>query len=72
MKLACRRFQWAYQEYSYEDRLIDYMIAFETLFLKGKQRTYKKAEPIAIACSTLLGNDDEEREDCKKEMKGET
>ena len=69
LALACDRFQRAYQEYHFEDKLIDYMIAFEALFLKGEKRASSRGEIIAIACSTLLGNNNEERENIKENLK---
>ena len=38
LDLACRRIQRAYEEKDAEGRLIDLMIAFEALFLKGEKR----------------------------------
>jgi len=68
LHIACKRFQRAYQEYDVEDRLIDYMIAFEALFLKGEKRTTSRGKIIAIACSTLLGKNNEEREEIKNTL----
>lgn len=66
--LACRRFQRTYQEIAFDDRLIDYMIAFEALFLKGERQAQSRGKIIAIACSILLGETDEERETIKKKL----
>lgn len=59
--LACKRFQRGYEEEDIEDRLIDFMIAFEALFLKG-EKGGRKGNLVSIACSHLLGKDEEERE----------
>ena len=68
LNLACKRFQRIYQEYNVEDQLIDCMIAFEALFLKGERRASSRGKIIAIACSTLLGSNDEEREEIKNTL----
>jgi len=68
LELACKRFQRAYKEDNIEDQIIDYMIAFEALFLKGEKRVSSRGKIIAIACSTLLGNNDEEREEIKNAL----
>jgi len=68
LDLACRRFQRAYEERDAEDRLIDLMIAFEALFLKGEKGVPSKGKLIAIACSTLLGKKEEKREEIKQTL----
>lgn len=60
LRLACRRFQHAYEEEDFEDKLIDFMIAFEALFVKGGKG--EKSQIISAACSMLLGKTDKERE----------
>lgn len=65
LHLACRRFERAYGESDVEDRLIDLMIAFEALFLKGEKVGTQAGRTIAIACSSLLGKNEEEREEIK-------
>ena len=68
LDLACRRFQRAYEEMDVEDRLIDLMIAFEALFLRVERRVSSKGKLIAVACSTLLGKNEKEREDIKQKL----
>jgi len=68
LDLACRRFQRAYEERDAEDKLIDLMIAFEALFLKGERGVPSKGKLIAVACSTLLGKNEEEREEIKQSL----
>jgi len=63
--LACKRFQRGYEEEDLDDRLIDFMIAFEALFLKGEKGGVSSGKVIAVACSTLLGENEEEREEIK-------
>lgn len=65
LRLACSRFQRAYEEGDPEDQLVDLMIAFEALFLKGEKATSQRGQTIAIACSTLLGKNEEEREEIR-------
>lgn len=69
LNLACNRFQRIYQEYNVEDQLIDCMIAFEALFLKGERHAQSRGRIIAIACSTLLGRNNQEREEIKNTLK---
>ena len=66
LDLACRRFQRAYEEKDAEDQLIDLMIAFEALFLKGEKGGPSTGKLIAVACSILLGKSDEEREEIRR------
>ena len=68
LDLACRRFQRAYEEKDAEDRLIDLMIAFEALFLKGEKGVPSKGKVIAVACSILLGKNEEERQEIKRTL----
>jgi len=44
------------------------MIAFEALFLKGERGVPSKGKLIAVACSTLLGKNEEEREEIKQTL----
>lgn len=68
LDLACKRFQRAYEEKDAEDRLIDLMIAFEALFLKGEKGVPSKGKVIAVACSILLGKNEEERQEIKRTL----
>lgn len=65
LHLACKRFQRAYGESDAEDRLIDLMIAFEALFLRGEKAGSSAGQIVAVACSALLGKNDEEREEVR-------
>ena len=62
LSLACKRFQRAYEEGDYEDQLIDFMIAFEALFVRKDVKGAFIKEKIAIGCSDLLGKTDKEKE----------
>lgn len=68
LRLACKRFQRTYEEGNVEDQLIDLMIAFEALFLKGKKRAPQRGETIAVACSVLLGENEDEREEIRNSL----
>ena len=62
LRLACKRFERAYEETDADDQLIDLMIAFEALFLKGEKAALRRGHTIAVACSVLLGKNELERE----------
>lgn len=64
--LACRRFQRGYEEENLEDRLIDFIIAFESLFIRKEVEGASAKQKIANGCSTLLGKTDEEREEIRQ------
>jgi hypothetical protein len=59
LNVALRRFENAYYNTENEDKLIDYMIAFEALFTTIKERT--KGRNIAKKCSNLIGNDEADK-----------
>jgi hypothetical protein len=61
LDLARRRFERAYEEEDFEDQLIDIMIAFESLFLKGEKGNVPHGRIIAVGCSCLLGKNEEQR-----------
>lgn len=65
LHLVFRRFQRAYEERDVENQLIDFMIAFEALFLRGEKVMRPTGHTVAIACSTLLGKNEEEREEIR-------
>ena len=65
LDISIRRFNQALDEHFPEDKLIDFMIAFEALFLRG-EKAVSTGQIIAIACSTLLGKNDEEREEIRQ------
>lgn len=59
--LTCKRFQRAYEEIDPEDQLIDLLIAFESLFLRGEKGGIQPSLIVATCCSALLGTNDKER-----------
>jgi len=65
-RIACERFSRYYEEHREDEKIIDCMIAFEALFLKGKTATANTGQFIGLGCSMLLGRSDEEREEINK------
>lgn len=65
LSLACKWFQRAYEEGDFEDQLIDFMIAFEALFVRKCVYGSSQKEKIAFGCSDLLGEDSEEKEEIR-------
>ena len=63
LDLVFKRFQRTYDEGEDEDKLIDLMIAFEALFLRGMKGNEKIGQKIASACSKLLGKNNDEIEE---------
>jgi len=63
LRIACERFSRSYEEHREDEKIIDFMIAFEALFLKGKKVPSKIGLYIGLGCSMLLGKNDKEREE---------
>lgn len=63
-RIALDRFNKSYYDTENEDKLIDYMIAFEALFLKG-EKTREQSTIIPIACAMLLGKTEKQRHKIK-------
>ena len=59
LHIALDRFNRSYYEIEDEDKLIDFMIAFEALYLEGEGRFQHAIVPVA--CAMLLGQTPEER-----------
>jgi len=66
--VALRRFNFAYERVRPEDKLIDYLIGFEALLLKGDERQELEYR-LALRGSVLLGKTSEERQTVFKELK---
>jgi len=62
-RIACERFNRAYEEHKEDEILIDFMIAFEALFLREERAPSNTGQFIGLGCSILLGNNDKEREE---------
>jgi hypothetical protein len=60
-RIALDRFNKSYYDNEAEDKLIDYMIAFEALFIEGGRRSQHAIIPVA--CAMLLGNSQKERQE---------
>lgn len=64
LDIACKRFERALlDERDAENRLIDLIIGFEALFLKGRRGFSPSVFEVADVCSRLLGKSYEEREE---------
>lgn len=61
--LAVKRFEHSYESTDIDDKLIDLMIAFEILFLKGENIRAPTGVVMGVGCSMLLGETEEEREE---------
>lgn len=64
LKVALRRFENSYFDVEVEDKLIDYMIAFEALFTEITD--WKKREIIAKNSARLLGKDKADKRQMKE------
>jgi hypothetical protein len=62
-RIALDRFNKSFYDTENEDRLIDYIISFEALFLEGENRPQHAVIPVA--CAMLLGNSKEERQEIR-------
>lgn len=62
LRIACERLNRSYEEHEEDEKLIDFMIAFESLFLKGKTAPANTGHFIGLGCSMLIGKNEKERE----------
>jgi hypothetical protein len=67
-EIALRRFDFAYERVRPEDKLIDYLIGFEALLLKGDERQELEYR-LALRGSVMLGKTAQERQTIFKELK---
>jgi hypothetical protein len=67
-EIAIRRFNFGYERVRPEDKLIDWMIAFEALFLRRGERQ-ELEHRLALRGSTLLGKSSEDRKQIFEELK---
>lgn len=67
LDVAIRRFNFSYDKDLPEDKLIDFIIAFEALYLKGagEELSYR----LALRCAYFLGKDEKEREKIFKNLR---
>ena len=59
LDVAIRRFNFSYERRLPEDKLIDYITAFEALYLQGEEK--ELSYRLALRCACFLGKDGEER-----------
>jgi len=62
LRIACERFSRSYEEYRKDEQIIDFMVAFEALFLRGRAQS-RIGSYIGLGCSMLLGKNDKERQE---------
>lgn len=63
-RIACERFNRAYEERRDDDTIIDFTIAFESLFFEGsKAPSSSTGQFVGLGCSMLLGKDKQERKE---------
>lgn len=60
-RIACERFNRTFEKYKEDEIIIDLIIAFEALLLRGKKVQSKIGQFLGLGCSMLLGKDDKER-----------
>ena len=68
LDVAIRRFNFSYERRLPEDKLIDYITAFEALYLKGARE--ELGYRLALRCAYFLGKDEEERKRIFEILKG--
>jgi hypothetical protein len=68
IEIAIRRFNFGYERARPEDKLIDWMIAFEALFL-GRGGRQELEYRLALRGSTLIGKEPNDREKIFNELK---
>ena len=64
--MAIRRFNYGYERDRSEDKLLDYMIAFEALFSKTDDNTSNISHKLSIRVARLLKSEYEEKETIKR------
>jgi len=67
-KIPLKRFNETYQRIDPEDKLVDYMISFESLYLSGEEKS-EMAYKLAHRVSLLLHKEEEKRKETFLEMK---
>ncbi len=66
LDVALRRFNLGIEETDFEDKMIDYLISFEALYLQERRElTYRLSNRVAI----LLGKEEKETEEIKQTIK---
>jgi len=63
-----KRFMDTYEEKMAEDKIVDGMVAFESIVFRNVKEIGHKATPLAIAIAMFLGNSQKERDEIRKAM----
>ncbi|MCW4051213.1 MAG: HEPN domain-containing protein [Candidatus Bathyarchaeota archaeon] len=66
LEIAISRFNFIYDRTRNEDKIIDIMVGFESLFVGDKERPSDRGSYVGTACSMLLGKSQSERQKIKK------
>lgn len=69
LSMAIRRFNYGYERDRPEDKLLDYMIAFEALFTKTGKNTSEISHKLSVRIARLLKSDYIDRETIMQRMK---
>lgn len=69
LSMAIRRFNYGYERDRPEDKLLDYMIAFEALFSKTNENTGELSHKLSVRVARLLKSDYIDRKTIAKNMK---
>jgi hypothetical protein len=62
-RIACERFSRSYEERRDDDKIIDFAIAFESLFFEGNKAPSNTGQFVGLGCSMLIGKDNEDRKE---------
>lgn len=69
LQYPLHKFMEAYDRLSFDDRIVEYMIAFESLVFYGRDRAIEPAgEVMGISIGMLVGNNQKERSRIKKTL----
>ena len=68
LDIAIRRFNFTYDRTRNEDKIIDIIVGFESLFVEGKERPSDRGSYVGTACSMLIGKNHKERKKIKKTL----
>jgi len=69
LEFPIRKFMEAYDKQGFDDRIVDYMLAFESIVFHGRDRSIQPAgEVIGIAIGMLLGDNLKDRTKIKKTL----
>lgn len=69
LDIAISRLNFTYDRTRNEDKIIDLIVGFESLFIEGKERPNDRGSYVGTACSMLIGNNHKERKKIKTLLK---